>query len=521
MLPMKKAVCYLLLCLMGFRASAQTWAENVAPIFYSKCLSCHRPGGIAPFSLIGYPDAFSYRFSISSNVAARQMPPWPPADNYVHFSDARVLTQAEINTIVNWVTNGAPSGNIANAPPVPPPPGNNLGTPDISLRMPDYTSTASSGDIYQCFVLPLRLTAEKFISALEVIPGNSAIVHHVLVYQDTTAGHAAQQLDNASPGPGYTSFGGIGVNSAVLLQGWVPGSTTKKMPVIFGQKIYPNSDIVIQVHYPAGSAGQPDSTKVRLYYNNNAAARDVRMEPILYHLPPSLVNGPLSIPANTFRSFEERFTLPVIYKATVLSVAPHMHLVGESIKSYANKPNGDTIRFIDIPHWDFHWQGQYYFQRPVIVDGGSTLRAFATYNNTASNPHNPNSPPQTVNLGEATTDEMMLVYFAFTSYQAGDENIIIDSTLLTTPVTDPLVRAGNLRVFPNPSGNQFYFYHPEPNRKGQLSVWDMGGRKVYEAVLRGETVVNLSARSWAAGVYRLYLQTGGKLYTGSLVVQRK
>jgi hypothetical protein len=179
------------------------------------------------------------------------------------------------------------------------------------------------------------------------------------------------------------------------------------------------TDLVIDT-LPAGSSGQLDSTKVRLYYSSNASARDVRVEPILYHFAPVLVNGPLTIPANTFRTFEERFTLPSIFTASVLAVAPHMHLVGESVKSYATKPNGDTIRFIDIPHWDFHWQGQYYFQRPVVVDGGSTLRAFATYNNTSSNPNNPNNPPQTVNLGEATTDEMMLVYFAFTAYQPGD-----------------------------------------------------------------------------------------------------
>lgn len=493
----------------------------MAPILFSNCVSCHRPGGIAPFSLLTYNDAFNYRTSISNAVSTKHMPPWPPDDNYVHFTGARTLSASQINTIVNWVNNGAPSGNIANAPTPPPPVTSTLGNPDTVLKMPNYTSAAVSGDIYQCFVLPLRLNSGKFVSAIEVAPGNSSIVHHVLVYQDTTANHAAQILDNASPGPGYTSFGGIGVNSAILADAWVPGSAVKKLPSIFGKRIYPNSDIVIQVHYPAGSAGQLDSTKVKLYYNSNTSARDVRIEPILYHYSPVLINGPLSIPANTIKTFEERFTLPIIYKATVLTVAPHMHLIGESIKSYANKPNGDTIRIIDIPHWDFHWQGQYYFQKPVIVDAGSTLRAFATYNNTSANPHNPNNPPQTINLGEATTDEMMLVYFAFTQYQPGDENIIIDSSLLTTPVTNPVLSFSRLNVYPNPANNVVQFENPVQHKKATITVWDMAGRKIYEQVITHEFLISIPTRRWPNGAYNLYLRTDKNVYAEKLVVQHE
>ena len=518
---MKKIFLFNCLCFFSLNVFSQTWADNVAPVLFSKCASCHRPEGIAPFSLLTYNDAFLYRTSISSAVSTKQMPPWPPDDNYVHFTGARTLTTTEISTIVNWVNNGAPSGTIANAPTPPPPVTNALGTPDTVLRMPNYTSTASATDLYQCFVLPLRLNNGKYVSAVEVVPGNSSIVHHVLVYQDTSANHAAQLLDNASPGPGYTSFGGIGINNPILIDAWVPGTSVKKLPSIFGKRIYTNSDLVIQVHYPAGSSGRLDSTKVRLYYNNNTAARDVRIEPILNHYSPVLINGPLSIPANTTKTFEERFTLPAIFKATVLTVAPHMHLIGESVKSYANKPNGDTIRFIDIRHWDFHWQGQYYFQRPVIVDAGSTLRAFATYNNTASNTHNPNTPPQTINLGEATTDEMMLIYFAFTQYQAGDENLIIDSSLLTTPVTDPSLVIKQLNIFPNPVNAYLQFQNPGQHKQAMLAVWDMAGRKMYEADITHQLFVNISTSRWANGVYRVYLQTKAALYTGKVVVQHK
>lgn len=516
---MKKQVLLFSFLLLATPIFSQTWADNVAPILFNKCASCHRPQGIAPFSLLTYTDAFTYRQSISAAVSSRHMPPWPPDDNYVHFTGARTLSASEISTIVNWVNSGGASGNIGNAPAPPAAPVNALGTPDTELRMPDYTSTASNGDIYQCFVLPLRLSTGKFVSAMEVVPGNNSIVHHVLVFQDTSANHAAQLLDNASPGPGYTSFGGIGVSSAIMMDAWVPGQTVKKLPAIFGKRIYPNSDLVIQVHYPAGSAGKLDSTKVRIYYNNNTTARDVRIEPIMNHLAPTLVNGPLTIPANTTRTFEERFTIPAFLKATVLAVGPHMHLIGESIKSFANKPNGDTIRFIDIPHWDFHWQGQYYYQKPVIVDGGSTIRAFATYNNTSSNPHNPNNPPQTVNLGEATTDEMMLVYFAFAAYEPGDENIIIDSSLLTTTVSNPPLPLKELRIFPNPASNFIQFQNPAGHQEAWLSAWDMGGRKMIQMNVTHQSAISIPTRRWPAGVYRVYLQTKDAIYSGSVVLQ--
>lgn len=518
---MKRCLLSVLVLLSLISARSQTWAEQVAPILFSNCASCHRPGGIAPFSLLTYSDAYSFRASISAAVSSRHMPPWPPDDTYVHFAGARVLTQAQINTIVSWVNAGAPSGNLANAPPPPPPQTNSLGTPDTVLKIPVFTSTATTSDLYRCFVLPLRLPTGKFLSAAEVVPGNASIVHHVLLYQDTTANHAALQLDNASPGPGYTNFGGIGVNSAILLDAWVPGTTVRKMPVQFGKRMYPNSDLVIQIHYPAGSNGRVDSTSVRLYYSSNPAARDVRVEPILHHFAPVLVNGPLNIPANTVRTFEERFTLPIPYKASVLAVAPHMHLIGESIYSFANKPTGDTIRFIRVPHWDFHWQGQYYYQRPVVVETGSVLRAFATYNNTASNPHNPSSPPRNVGLGESTTDEMMLVYFAFTAYQAGDENLLLDSSLLTTGTGDPRPLVSDLTIFPNPATVDLRFHNPRPHEPGRMTVWNMGGQKQLDRPVQHEFVIRVPVRNWPAGVYTVFIRYADRTYSGKVVVRKE
>jgi hypothetical protein len=203
----------------------------------------------------------------------------------------------------------------------------------------------------------------------------------------------------------------------------------------------------------------------------------------------------------------------------VLSVAPHMHLIGEKIKVWANKTNGDTIRMIDIPHWDFHWQGSYYFQKPVVVDPGTTLKATATYNNTTSNPHNPNNPPQTITLGEATINEMMLVYFAFTAYQPGDENIILDSSLLTTPASNNNIIIKRLKIFPNPTNAFFQFENPEQHKKGILTIWSMDGKKVHEEEITHLRFVNITTRHLAAGVYNIYLKMSDALYMDKVVIQ--
>ena len=263
----------------------------------------------------------------------------------------------------------------------------------------------------------------------------------------------------------------------------------------------------MQIHYPAGSNGQLDSTRLKLYYNSNPSPREVRIEPILYHSSPVLTNGPLTIPANTTRTFNEQFTIPIIYNASVLSVAPHMHLIAESVKVWANRSNGDTVRLIDIPHWDFHWQAAYYFQKPIHLPAGTVLYGEATYDNTVNNPNNPNTPPQDVGLGESTTDEMMLFFFVYLVYQPGDENILVDTSghlphyLNCTSLTSvgEISSAENLMdVYPNPAKE---FMSVSFNRPGiyNISISDITGKIVYQTTVNGST--EISTRNFCSGLY--------------------
>ncbi|NOT35815.1 MAG: hypothetical protein HOP11_00385 [Saprospiraceae bacterium] len=448
-----------------------TWAADVASIVYNKCTSCHRTGGIAPFSIENYQEAVSSSSSIKRVVEKGTMPPWPPDQTYSRFAHERSLSADQKNKILNWINSNTPRGDISVEPPLPNFPNNGdlSGTPDLSKMTPLFTINASS-DIYQCFVLKNTESIDKFISAMEVIPGNRSAVHHVLVYYDKTG--QAQKLDDASPEPGYKSFGGIGVNSAELIGAWVPGSTPQVYPKGMGVKLPAGGDIVMQIHYPSSSDGQKDQTILKLFYSKESKVRQVFIVPILDHLG-TLTNGPLVIPANTIKTFNSQFNTNLL-KATVLSVAPHMHLIGKSIEVYATNPNNTKTNLIRINNWDFHWQGYYSFPKPIILNPGTKVVANATYDNTSNNVNNPNSPPKIITLGEKTTDEMMLVYFSFLLYENGDENIIIDSSFINNVNEAGITESRDWNI--NKQSNNSYLVTIDPEMIGGfLHIYNESG----------------------------------------------
>ena len=501
----------------GF-AQTVNWATDVAPIFYDHCVKCHRDGGIGHFSLVGYDNAFSFRNIIQYKTETRQMPPWKADPAYRHFADENILTDAQIQTIKAWVEAGAPAGNMALAPPDPVfSSGSDIGSPDLVLNTPLHTMTATQ-DEYRCFVLPAGLAQTAFLRGLEVIPGNHEAVHHVLVYEDTTG--QARLLDAQTPEPGYVSFGGIGVQSAKLVGAWVPGSRTRLLPPFMGIKISAGADLVVQVHFPVSAYGMSETSVINLFFTpNNQGIREVTMAPLLNHTSLSLENGPLHIPANTVKTYHAKFTVPI--NGTLLAVAPHMHLIGHSIESFAVTLQGDTIPFIRIPDWDFHWQGSYTFQKALKVPFGSKLHAYATYDNTQNNPNNPSDPPKDVWVGEATTDEMMLVYFLYMAYQPGDENIVLDSTLLSSAAFEVREneRLGALRVSPNPAGGQVQIDYTVKQRADvQASIIDTYGRVLMIVAWRrdlapGDYRETTTVADLPPGLYfvRLQSEAGGAL----------
>jgi hypothetical protein len=406
----------------SFISAQVTWTSDVAKILYANCTTCHRPGGVGPFSLMTYQDAFLYRNMVNYSISTSSMPPWNADPNYKRYAHDRVLSQTDISKIQQWVTDGAPSGDLRFAPPAPTyTNGSKLGTVDLSLRMNPYT-VQSNNDEYRNFIVPSGLTQATYATAIEIIPGNSGIVHHVLVFQDSTNNPITT-----------TSSGGTGSSASKLIYEYVPGAQPYFTPQGTGFRLGANTRIIFQVHYAPGSQGQVDSTRINFKLTPNPV-REISVNSLLNHFA-TMTNGPLSIPANTTRTFNESVTFPGNW--TFLTASPHMHLIGRSFLTYAVKNTApfDTIRFVNIPEWDFNWQDNFVFQNALKIPNGYSLKATATYDNTPNNPFNPFNPPQNISAGEATTEEMMMVFFSYLPYVTGDENLIIDKRIFAKGAT--------------------------------------------------------------------------------------
>ena len=516
-----------LLTSTAFSQGTPTWSDQIAQLVYEKCGYCHHPGGIAPFSLLNYTDAYNLRSMIQYDVTNKIMPPWPPNDSYQNYAHKRSLSQSQINLIVDWVSGGAPEGNPANTPA---PPSYNQGSflanPDQVLRAPVYTSKATTGDDdYVCFSIPTGLTNNKKVKAIEVVPGNPNIVHHCLVYADQTGSIATDTTGNCA-----------GPSSAELIAGYAPGEFPTIFPngqnVKMGVQLNAGSNLVLAMHYPAGSFGMIDSTKIHVYYYDDTVSnvRTVSANAILndlsFCLSPNVVDTIYDVfpPSN-----------PLPSNFTLISVFPHAHLLGREFLVYAVKLNGDTIPIIHIPRWDFHWQGFYLFKNPIKLPAGSRLYGGASYDNTSSNIHNPNNPPQTVCFGENTTDEMFLVYFQYLNYQPGDELLDLDS--LTTPPNQSPTAVFNeaigehfLLAYPNPFDQQTNIeYYIENESEVHLQIYDINGRLVKNIVnnnlQQGRQTIswngqNESGNDLSNGLYLIYLRAGDKISSRKILLNR-
>lgn len=387
--------------------SGPTFNREIVRILQQNCQTCHHAGDIAPFPLVTYDDAKSRATLIRLMTLTRQMPPWKPSNGCGDFADDRRMSTDDIATIGKWVDAGAPEGNPADLPaPLVFGSDWSLGNPDLVLSSPEPFTAPEGKDTYRCFTMPTNLISTAYVAAIDTHPGDRSSVHHVISFIDTTGASVA--LDDAEPGPGYTCFGGPGFTLPGTLGGWAPGMRALQLPSEVAFELPAASRVVLQVHYhPHDHAPSPDRTEFGIYFAKQPPANVMRVVPI--------INQTFTIPPNN-SSYEVKASLPIPtpFPTRIWFIAPHMHLLGRKMTVEMTPPGGNSQCLIDIQDWDFNWQGAYLYRQPIDVPAGTQLSLRAWYDNSTSNPRNPNSPPKAVSWGEETTDEMCIAFLGMT-----------------------------------------------------------------------------------------------------------
>ncbi len=384
-----------------------TYSASVAKILNDHCVECHRPGEVAPFSLIGYDNAKKWATMAATVTASGQMPPWKAEHGYGEFLDENRLTDQEKQALANWAKAGAPRGDGKNEPAPPKAAGEwSLGTPDIVLEMPKpFNVPAEGADVYRMFVMKNDFKEPVWVRGMTVKPGNKSVVHHVIAFLDSTGRSLTLEQEEKDGQPGYASFGGPGFLPSGSLGGWAPGLRTRLTPEGTAFQIRPGEKLVLQVHYHPTGKAEVDQTKVGLYTSKVPVKHEMFLRWML---------NPLVNIAPGDKAQKVTWQSRVGEDVKVYALMPHMHLLGKSMKAWAELPNGSVQPLIWVKDWDFNWQLNYLLKEPLSLPKGTVIKMESIYDNSSDNPFNPSNPPKRVRFGEETTDEMMLLIAAYT-----------------------------------------------------------------------------------------------------------
>ncbi|MGD9645432.1 MAG: redoxin domain-containing protein [Pirellulales bacterium] len=386
------------------KPSEITYTRDIAPLLNANCVECHRPGEVAPFSLLGYEDAAKRAKWLSEVTRDGLMPPWRAELGHEAFLDERRLTAKEIELFAAWADAGAPKGDEADLPPQPVfPTGWRLGEPDVVVEAPTTVTVPADGpDIFHHWVMPIDIPEDKVLVGIEFRPGNPSVVHHAIIGLDTTGG--SRRRDEATPEPGYRSSGSIEGSMNAFLGVWTPGMTPRFYPENVGFRIPQKADILLQLHLHPSGKEELDQSRVALYFADKPP-QDMKTQSMF-------VTGTLVVdipPGESRHHVHTSVTLPV--DLTLNSVFPHLHLIGKEAKVVAHLPGGEDRTLIWIKDWNFYWQDVYVFKDPVQLPKGTQIDIDAWYDNSAENPFNPSRPPKQVLFGNDSDDEMCFMLF--------------------------------------------------------------------------------------------------------------
>lgn len=449
---MKKVICFLFICVIigaCSQESSYTYIKDIAPILLKNCTPCHQPEGVAPFSLINYNQVNRKKNTILEVTQSGLMPPWPADRNYSHFLGEKYLSERDKLVIKQWIKGGAPEGDYSDLPfqtyvPIK----STIGKPDTTIWFDSIYVEGNSRDHFYIATLPIELPEKKHVRAMEFLPGKNNLVHHMngrlLNYetsQKTSITEGNRLLNLETNEEDYLrQFNELKlanddgsrperINSAV---NYLPGATGQIYPDgIGGFTINPKSILLADdIHFGPIPQGKWSHNKVHIFYSDSAPKRPIN-EVMMGTNGASKIIPPLVIPPNKTTTHTSFLEIPE--DISILTVNPHMHLLGKSFKAYAIIPKGDTIRLIHIPKWDFRWQYFYTFPTMLKIPKGSVIFLEASFDNTTENPNNPYDPPQEIReryefggAGMRTTDEMLQFIITWLPYQVGDENIRLE-----------------------------------------------------------------------------------------------
>jgi hypothetical protein len=386
-----------------------TFYKDVLPILQQHCQVCHRPGEIAPFSLITFQETKHWANLIRNSIDTRKMPPWFADPCCGHFSSDPSLSPEEIRTLDDWVANREPAGNPHDAPPPPHwSKGWNISPPDLVVKMPVPVKLPADGDVeYTYEIVPTHFTEGKWVRMSELRPSARAHVHHAVVYvrppeSDWLRGAPVAEPFTASTLHDPHLMHDAHFTTSDLLLVYAPGSSPENWPEGMAKYIPAGSDLIFQMHYTTNGHAAVDQTELGLVFAKHPPERRV--------LTLQLANehDTIPIPPNTDNyEVEVHGTLP--NDALLLSFFPHMHLRGKKFEYNIVHPDGSRETLLRV-NYDFYWQLSYRLAEPRLLKAGTTLQAIAWYDNSRNNPHNPD-PNAAVQWGDQTYNEMMVGFF--------------------------------------------------------------------------------------------------------------
>ena len=362
-----------------------TYTRDVAPILQKKCVGCHSSGEIGPFAMAGFEKVKGWSGMIREVVLDRRMPPWHADPHFGKFANDRSLTAAESNALVKWVADGCPRGDgddpleslasgklsTADWP---------LGEPDFVARIPAQEVPATGAVDYRYIDSDFVLPRDAWLRAAVTRPGNAKVVHHIIVRARYPARY---------DGPKSESF---------LLTTWVPGLAQGECPPDTGVFLPKGSTFNFEVHYTPDGAPHRDETAIGLYLAKEKPKMQLEIR--------AAHTRELEIPPG---AADAQHTATYFFKkdAILYAMSPHMHVRGSWFKFELMTPDGRRQTLLSVPSYDFNWQTSYRLSEPRKVPAGSWMLCTGAFDNSATNPHNPDAT-QRVTWGPQTWNEMFM-----------------------------------------------------------------------------------------------------------------